>query len=99
MERKGLVWVVSKEDAPGPVLVTDPRRISPGTVNSIGISLSTVDRSSLDVEEGQECLKRNETFELIHGVQNTYINCMGLSLHGLYPNCSLAVYMGYNQRN
>ena len=54
-----------------------------------------IDRSQLG---DRKCLSRNDTFERLNGIKQTRKNCEGLALHTAYGNCSVAVYMGYNQR-
>ena len=41
-ERNGLVWAVSADDAPGPVLLAVPRRVSPATTNTVGLRVKQV---------------------------------------------------------
>ncbi len=38
-------------------------------------------------------MKRNETFERVHGMNNTRLNCEVARLERVYGNCSMAEYL------
>ena len=95
LERDGIIWSLSKEDAPTTAISSHPRRASPGTVNTIGITYSTSSHEKVY----KNCLKPDETFERVHGVKRTKMNCEGLGMHRIYPNCTIATFNGYKAVN
>ena len=94
--RDGLVWSVgNSREAAGPATYAEPKLAIPGSVNMIALNMEVIDRSRLN----QPCLQGNNmTFKAMFGFYDTNMNCAGLALHQAFNNCSLAPYMGYNQR-